>query len=77
MKAVARIIGVERDIVGGGQGAVTGGGALADLQTVNEILRVLGEFLEKQKGAIDGTLVAQAQAALGAERRRLRELGRG
>lgn len=69
VKAMARIIGAERDICGGREGLVK-----ADLQTVNWILGVLGEVVKKRKGGMDGLVVARAQTVLGRERKRLRGL---
>ena len=67
VKAMARVIGAERDI---------GGGHLADLQTVNSILGVVGEVARERKGDIGGALLAQVQAVLGREREQLRRVAR-
>lgn len=69
VKAMARVIGAEKDLCGGREGVVK-----AELQTVDAILRVLGDVVEKRKGEIDGFSVARAQSVLGEERRRLRGL---
>ena len=69
VKAVARVIGAERDICGGSEGVVK-----ADLQTVNRVLGVLGEVVEKRKGEIDRVVIARAQTVLGNERKRLKGL---
>ncbi|KAL8808953.1 MAG: hypothetical protein Q9223_003665 [Gallowayella weberi] len=67
VKAVARVIGAERDLCGGDKGD-----AMADLQTVNAVLGVLGEMISTGKVGIDGNLIARVQAVLGMERMRLR-----
>ncbi|KAL8726997.1 MAG: hypothetical protein Q9166_006360 [cf. Caloplaca sp. 2 TL-2023] len=69
VKAVARVVGAERDICGGDKGI-----AKADLQTVNAILGVLGEVAKEGKGRVDGMVIARANSVLGAERMRLRSL---
>lgn len=69
VKAVARIIGAETDISGGRRGA-----AVADLQTVNKILGVLGAVVEERKGEIDGAVIARVQTVLGMERKRQRKI---
>ncbi|KAL8991737.1 MAG: hypothetical protein Q9169_007697 [Polycauliona sp. 2 TL-2023] len=69
VKAIARVIGAERDICGG-----TGGLAKADLQTINAILGIVGVIAAKKDGKIKGSLLAMVQSVLGAERQRLRVL---
>ncbi|KAL8799638.1 MAG: hypothetical protein Q9182_005740 [Xanthomendoza sp. 2 TL-2023] len=59
VKAVARVIGAERDICGGDKGA-----AMAELQTVNAVLGVLGEVISNGKGGVDDNLIARVQAVL-------------
>ena len=67
VKAMARVIGAERDIEGG---------HLADLQTVNSILGVVGEVAREPKGDVGGTVLARAQTVLGREPEQLRRVAR-
>ncbi|KAL8671083.1 MAG: hypothetical protein Q9168_004408 [Polycauliona sp. 1 TL-2023] len=69
VKAMARVIGAERDICGG-----THGLAKADLQTINAILKTVGAIAAKKDGTIKGSMLASVQGMLGAERQRLRGL---
>ncbi|KAI4219880.1 MAG: hypothetical protein L6R40_008703 [Gallowayella cf. fulva] len=69
VKAVARVIGAERNLRGGVKGV-----AMADLQTVNAILGVVGKEASQGKRRMDGGLIARVQAILGSERTRLRAL---
>ncbi|KAL8770791.1 MAG: hypothetical protein Q9209_003658 [Squamulea sp. 1 TL-2023] len=69
VKAMARVIGAERDICGGSKGL-----AKADLQTVNAILSTVGKMVSEEQHKIDGSLIALVNSVLGAERQRLRAL---
>ena len=56
VKAMARVIGAERDI---------GGGHLADLQTVNIILGVVGEVSGSRKMILAGPCLRERRLSLG------------
>ena len=71
VKAMARVIGAERDLVGGGILTVT---QLADLQSINKILSVTGQIVS---GHVSEPLVPRiyrAQTVLASRRDTLRDL---
>ena len=71
VKAMARIIGAERNLLGG-QNALNAT-QVADLQTINKILSVSTEILKSSRGKQISTEIASAQRILGSERDTLRE----
>jgi hypothetical protein len=70
IKAMARVIGAERNLVGGGNGwsAIQ----LADLQTINRILSILAQICQQSKSNALQSKISQTQHVLGIYRHRLR-----
>ena len=69
--AMARVIGAERDLVGGGVWTAT---QLADLQSINKILSVTAEIVKGRGSAPLLPAVNRAQAVLASRRDTLRNL---
>jgi len=72
VKAMARIIGAERNLVGG-QYALNAT-QVADLQTINRILSVSTEILKKSGSDPMSAKISSAQRVLGFQRDKLREM---
>jgi hypothetical protein len=72
VKAMARIIGAERNLVGG-QYALNAT-QVADLQTINRILSVSTEILKESRGDPMSAKISSAQRVLGSQRDMLREM---
>ncbi|KAI9655975.1 MAG: hypothetical protein M1821_005036 [Bathelium mastoideum] len=70
VKAMARIIGAERNAVGG-KHALTGT-QVADLQTINTVLAVSSEISNSSRGKLVSREISAAQQVLGAQRDVLR-----
>ena len=71
VKAMARVIGAERDLVGGGVWTAT---QLADLQSINEILSVTAQLVKGGKSKDQLRAISNAQAVLVSRRDSLRNL---
>ncbi|KAG8531635.1 uncharacterized protein KY384_003266 [Bacidia gigantensis] len=71
VKAMARIIGAERNLLGG-QNALNAT-QVADLQTINKILSVSTEILKSSRGKLISAEISSAQRILGSQRDTLRE----
>lgn len=77
VKAMARVIGAERDLIGGGTWTAT---QLADLQSINSILSVTAQVVKNGNGKGWGSksettrAIAQAQTVLASRRDELRSL---
>ena len=71
VKATARVIGAERDLIGGGVWTAT---QLADLQTINTILSITAQLVNGGKSNIHLVAIARAQAVLVSRRDALRNL---
>ena len=71
VKAMARIIGAERNAVGG-QYALNAT-EMADLQTINNVLSVSSEVMKHSKDKFYSAEIARAQQVLGSQREVLRE----
>ncbi|WEW56612.1 hypothetical protein PRK78_002060 [Emydomyces testavorans] len=72
VKAMARIIGAERHLVGG-QYALNAT-QLADLQTINRILSISTEILKKSRKDPLSAIISSAQRVLGSQREMLRQM---
>ena len=72
VKAMGRIIGAERNLVGG-QYALSAT-QVADLQTINTILSVSTEILNSSRGKLISTEISSAQRVLGSQRDVLRRM---
>lgn len=75
VKAMARVIGAERDLLGG-QCALSAT-QIADLQSINEILSVSGQILAERGRGATAAAISSAQQILGAQRNTLQEVLRG
>ena len=71
VKAMARIIGAERNLLGG-QNALNAT-QVADLQTINNILSVSTKILKSSRGKLISAEISSAQRILGSQRDTLRE----
>ena len=71
VKAMARVIGAERDLVGGGTWTAT---QLADLQSINKILSVTGQAVSSRTSEPLPSSISLAQAVLASRRDTLRNL---
>lgn len=71
VKAMARVIGAERDLIGGGVWTAT---QLADLQSINNILSVTALIVKGAKHKPQLPAIARAQAVLVSYRDNLRNL---
>ncbi|KAF2096267.1 hypothetical protein NA57DRAFT_79034 [Rhizodiscina lignyota] len=71
VKAMARIIGAERNLVGGQCGL--NATQMADLQTINRVLSVSAEILDKSRGNPLSAETSSAQRVLKTQRDMLRE----
>ncbi len=69
VKAMARIIGAERDLVGGGVWTAT---QLADLQSINKILSIIAQFVSGRASQPLLPVITHAQAVLVSHRDALR-----
>jgi hypothetical protein len=72
VKAMARIIGAERDLLGGQ--CTLSAIQLADLQSLNGILSTSGRILKANRSKIFPSDIGQAQRILGSQREELRSL---
>lgn len=68
IKAMARVIGAERNLVGGGEWQAT---QLADLQPVNRIPSISTQICQRSKSKVLRSKVAETQHVLGNYRRAL------
>lgn len=75
VKAMARVIGAERDLLGGH--CTLNATQMADLQTINKILSISGSIIETNKKDVLPPGLGQAQQVLGCQREQLRLLLRG
>lgn len=71
VKAMARVIGAERDLIGGGVWTAT---QLADLQSINNILSVTAQIVKGNKHKPQLRAITRAQAVLVSYRDNLRNL---
>ena len=71
VKAMARIIGAERNLLGG-QSALNAT-QMADLQTINKILSLSTEILKGSRGKLISVEISSAQRILGSQRDTLKE----
>jgi hypothetical protein len=69
VKATARVIGAERNHVGGGEWQAT---ELADLQLINRILSIYTQIYQESKSKLLRSRVAETQQVLGNYRRTLK-----
>jgi hypothetical protein len=75
VKAMARVIGAERNLLGGQ--STLNATQLADLQSINRILSISGQILEDNGRDLLSSEIGKAQRILGAQRESLRSLLRG
>jgi hypothetical protein len=75
IKAMARVIGAERDLLGG-QCALSVA-QVADLQSINQILSVSGQILVGSECKTISAAVSSAQKILGSQRNMLQEILKG
>ena len=71
VKAMVRVIGAERDLVGGGVWTTT---QLADLQSINNILSITAQLVKGGKSKDQLRAITNAQAILVSRRNNLRNL---
>jgi hypothetical protein len=72
VEAMARVIGAERNLLGG-QCALTVA-QVADLQSINRILSVSGQILDKSGRNTESAAISSAQLVLGSHRNKLQEI---
>jgi hypothetical protein len=72
IKAMARVIGAERDLLNG-QCALSAT-QIADLQSINEILSMSGQILAESGRSTMSAAISSAQQVLGAQRNMLQEV---
>ena len=75
VKAMARVIGAERNLLGGQ--CTLGAEEIADLQSINEILSVSGQILERSGRNAMAAAISSAQCTLGIQRNMLLEKAKG